>query len=152
MDKVTNIRQANWAWEQVMTAHARLIRAFATDGVFTDVSMREYDVLYTLSKGDRQMRLNELQDAVLLSQPALSRLVDRLVKRGLVARCADETDRRALRIWLTEEGRRTQRRVGSLHAKSVAQALDAALTPPEILKLGQISAKLAENAPKGNNQ
>ncbi|MBS1845109.1 MAG: MarR family transcriptional regulator [Actinobacteria bacterium] len=45
------------------------------------VSRTEYDVLYTLSKCRRPIRLGELNRRVLLSQPALSRLVDRLVER-----------------------------------------------------------------------
>ena len=41
---------ANDAWEALLTAHASLIRQFAATDVFRDLSMREYDVLYTLSK------------------------------------------------------------------------------------------------------
>lgn len=130
-----------------MTAYVRLTNVFATDGVFTEITMREYDVLYTLHREGRPMRLSELQSGVLLSQPALSRMVDRLVARGLLARCADESDRRAVQIWLTEEGRRIQRRVGARHAQSVARALDDALRAPDVLELGRICAKLAENTP-----
>ena len=45
--------------------------------------MREYDVLYTLSKRDGPIRARELNKQVLLSQPALSRLLDRLAERAL---------------------------------------------------------------------
>ena len=41
---------ANDAWESLLTAHAALMRQFAADGIWGDLSMREYDVLYTLSK------------------------------------------------------------------------------------------------------
>ena len=60
-----------------------------------EVSRTEYDVLYTLSKCRGPIRLGELNRRVLLSQPALSRMVDRLVERGLVRREADEADGRA---------------------------------------------------------
>ena len=42
---------ANDAWEALLTAHAVLMKQFAAEDIWDDVSMREYDVLYTLSKG-----------------------------------------------------------------------------------------------------
>ena len=69
---------ANDAWEALLSAHAVLIKEFAAEYIWGDVSMREYDVLYTLSKCREPVRMSELNRHVLLSQPALSRLVDRL--------------------------------------------------------------------------
>jgi len=83
---------ANDAWEALLTAHATLMKQFAAEDIWADVSMREYDVLYTLSKCPEPLRLSELNRHVLLSQPALSRLVDRLAERGLVERHADPAD------------------------------------------------------------
>ena len=92
---------ANDAWEALLTAHAVVMKQFAAEDIWTDVSMREYDVLYTLSKYPEPLRLSELNRHVLLSQPALSRLVDRLVERGLVSRHADPADGRGVRLSLT---------------------------------------------------
>ncbi len=61
---------ANDAWEALLTAHAVLIKQFAAEDIWTDVSMREYDVLYALSKCREPQRLSELNRHVLLSQPA----------------------------------------------------------------------------------
>src|SRR5690606_3681074 len=108
----TDIRLANSSWEAVMTAHAELMAAFAAEGMWVKVSMREYDVLYTLAKSDTPLRICEVQDGVLLSQPALSRMIDRLATRGLLAREADASDARAVRVSLTAEGERVQREVG----------------------------------------
>lgn len=138
-----DVRLANDAWEAVLTAHTRLTALFADANVFTEVSMREYDVLYTLAKHGDPMRLSELRSRVLLSQPALSRLVDRLIQRGLLNRCTDDEDRRAVRIWLTKQGQDIQRRIGRVHAKSVAQEIGSALTPEEIHELRRIATKLA---------
>jgi DNA-binding MarR family transcriptional regulator len=110
--------------------------------------MREYDVLYTLSKCDGPVRLSELNRHVLLSQPALSRLVDRLADRGLVERHADAADGRCVLLSLTEAGRDRQRQVGREHARSVARAVTAELDPGELRQLEQICLKLArEPAP-----
>jgi DNA-binding MarR family transcriptional regulator len=134
---------ANEAWEALLSAHAVLMKRFAAEDVWRDVSMREYDVLYTLSKRPDPVRLVELHRHVLLSQPALSRMVDRLVERGLVARRADPTDGRGVRLSLTAAGRTVQREVGRRHARSVARAVSAALSADERGELARICWKLA---------
>jgi DNA-binding MarR family transcriptional regulator len=137
---------ANDAWESLLTAHASLIRRFSAQDAWDEVSMKEYDVLYTLSKCQDPIRLSELNRHVLLSQPALSRMVDRLADRGLVDRGADPSDARGVRLSLTEEGRAVQRRIGRRHARSVAQAMLTELTPVELRQLDEICAKLAKTS------
>jgi DNA-binding MarR family transcriptional regulator len=140
--KGKSIAPANDAWEALLSAHASLIRRFAAEDVWEDISMKEYDVLYTLSKCDQPIRLTELNQHVLLSQPALSRMVDRLAARGLVHRVADDRDHRGVRLSLTGDGRAVQHRVGRRHARSVAQAMLAGLTPTELRQLEEMCAKL----------
>ncbi len=140
-------RLANDAWEALLTAHAVLMKRLAADNIWGDVSMREYDVLYTLSKQDGPIRLGELHRHVLLSQPALSRLVERLAERGLVRRSADPFDGRGVRLSLTEAGREYQRRVGGRHAVSVAREVSARLTEAEMRQLEAICRKLADLHP-----
>jgi len=122
---------ANSAWEALLDAHAVLTKRFAAEDVWGDLSMREYDVLYTLSKRAGPMRLSELNRHVLLSQPAVSRLAERLVARGLITRELDSADRRGLRLLLSERGRAVQREIGRRHARGVARAVRAALTDDE---------------------
>lgn len=136
-------RLANDAWEALLTAHAVLIKRLLAHDVWEEVSMREYDVLYTLSKCQKPLRVSELNRHVLLSQPALSRMVDRLVERGLVSRRADPTDRRGVLLSLTEAGRTRQRQIGGRHAVDVARAMTAALEPAELAQLEAICRKLA---------
>jgi DNA-binding MarR family transcriptional regulator len=134
---------ANQAWEALLTAHAVLVKELAAQGIWRDISMREYDVLYTLAKRREPLRLGELNRNVLLSQPALSRLVERLVERGLVQRCADPADGRGVRLFLTEEGRARQREVGLRHARDVARAMHARVSGEELAALQTICRKLA---------
>ena len=105
--------------------------------------MREYDVLYALSKCQDPINMTELNRHVLLSQPALSRLVDRLAGRGLVERCSDPADGRGVRLSLTEAGRAVQRQIGRQHARGVARAMTAGLDPAELKLLETICLKLA---------
>lgn len=131
------------AWEALLTAHAVLVRRFAAAPVWQELTMREYDVLYTLAKCDRPLRLAELNDHVLLSQPALSRMVDRLVARGLVERAADPRDGRGVLLSLTAAGADRQRQTGRPHARDVADALTAALSSEEIEQLAMLCRRLA---------
>jgi DNA-binding MarR family transcriptional regulator len=134
---------ANDAWEALLSAHATLIKQLAAEDVWGELSMREYDVLYTLSKCREPVRISELNRHVLLSQPALSRLVDRLADRGLLRRHADPADGRGVRLSLTDAGRALQRQIGRPHARSVARAMTAGLTRGELRQLETICQKLA---------
>ena len=138
---MTNL--ANDAWEALLSAHGVLMKQFAAEDVWEGASMREYDVLYTLSKCADPINLRELNRHVLLSQPALSRLLDRLAERGLVERCSDPADGRGVRLSLTEAGRAVQRQIGRQHARGVARALTAELDPAELRALQTICLKLA---------
>jgi len=139
-------RLANDAWEALMSAHAVLMKEFAAEDVWQDLSMREYDVLYTLSKCPTPVRVGELHQHVLLSQPALSRMVERLVERGFIERCADPADGRGVRLSLTEAGRDKQRQIGPRHARSVARAVTGAISADELRQLETICLKLARRS------
>jgi DNA-binding MarR family transcriptional regulator len=144
---------ANSAWEALLSAHATLIKEFGAQDVWGELSMREYDVLYTLSKCPGPVRLGELNRHVLLSQPALSRMVDRLAARGLVERKPDPADGRGVLLGLTYAGLVRQRETGRRHARGVARALTAELSRDELAQLEAICRKLAgpdTNKPNGD--
>jgi DNA-binding MarR family transcriptional regulator len=134
---------ANAAWEALLAAHATLSKQFAAEDIWAELSMREYDVLYTLSKCPVPIGVTELNRHVLLSQPALSRMVDRLAARGLIERHPDPADGRGRRLSLTDAGRGVQRQVGRRHARGVARALTATATQDDLRQLERICRKLA---------
>lgn len=143
----TDIRLANSAWEALMTAHSALNGLFAAEGMWATLTMREYDVLYTLMKarssGQPSQRISDVKQGVLLSQPALSRMIDRLAARGLIARATDPDDARAVRISITDAGAALQQEVGRAHAKSVAREVGTSLSPDEMKRLQALCEKLA---------
>ncbi|MGE0059515.1 MAG: MarR family winged helix-turn-helix transcriptional regulator [Dehalococcoidia bacterium] len=53
--------------------------------------------------------LGELADELGITGATMSGLIDRLTKRGVVERLPDATDRRVVRVRLTEEGQRLSR-------------------------------------------
>jgi len=137
---------ANDVWEALLGAHATLMKQFAAEDIWTEVSMREYDVLYTLSKCSDPVNITELNRHVLLSQPALSRLVERLTARGYLARKPDPRDARGVLLTLTGKGRATQKQVGRRHARTVARTMTAALTSDDLTQLAMICGKLSKGA------
>lgn len=141
-------RLANDAWEALLGAHATLMKQFLADDIWADLSMKEYDVLYTLAKaGGRPVRLGELHRRVLLSQPALSRMVDRLVVRGLIERHVDPADRRVVLLDLTPDGRTAQREVGRRHARRVTATMTSRLGNSDLETLRDLSRRLQESPP-----
>lgn len=131
----SDVRLANESWEALLRAQAALMRGFAAERMWQELGLHEYDVLYSLKKAGAPLRLSDLNQAVLLSQPALSRLVDRLEARGLVTRTPDPADRRSVRIALTEQGAGAQQRTGTRHARSVAERMRAGLSADELRTL-----------------
>ena len=63
--------------------------------------------------------------------------------RGLVERQPDAADGRSVLLSLTGEGRAVQRRIGRRHARGVAQAMTAGLSPAELAQLETMCLKLA---------
>jgi DNA-binding MarR family transcriptional regulator len=137
---------ANDAWEALLSAHAVLMKQFAAEDIWQDLTMREYDVLYTLSKCPGPLRIGEINRRVLLSQPALSRMVDRLVERGFVERTAAPDDGRGVRLSLTATGLEKQRQIGRRHARSVTRAVTAQVSVEELRQQEAICTKLARTA------
>lgn len=131
------------AWESLFRAQVAVMRRFSRDEVWAQLSMREYDVLFTLSRcGPRPVRLNELNQHILLSQPSLSRMVERLEAMGLVRREPSPNDRRGTVISLTSEGAEVQRRIGRQHVRTIDRYVGKALDDEELRTLQRLCDKL----------
>ena len=71
-----------------------------------DLTMVQYNVLRILrGAGAEGLWAGELAERLITRSPDVTRIVDRLEKRGLVRRAADPADRRAVRVHITDEGR-----------------------------------------------
>src|SRR3954463_1542393 len=107
------------AWESLFRAQVAVMRTLAAEFPTRDISFNEYDVLFNLSRQpNRELRLRDLNKHVLLTQPSVSRLVDRLVARQLVVKESDPGDGRGTIVCLTEAGNELFRRVAVVHAES----------------------------------
>ncbi len=139
----TPSRLAAETWESLFRAQVAVMRKLQTGKAFKTVAINEYDVLFTLSRcPSGWLRLNELNDHVLLSQSSLSRLVERLEKRGLVDRMPAPDDGRGVLLKLTEEGAALQKEVGREHVRDISTLVGPALTVAEQKELQRLTDKL----------
>ncbi|HWK92475.1 MAG TPA: MarR family transcriptional regulator [Luteimicrobium sp.] len=138
-------RRAVEAWESLFRAQVAVLRRLGADDIWHDVSFREYDVLFTLrSRPGHAARLRDLAAHSLLSQPSLSRMVDRLEARGLVAREVVPEDARGTLVVLTEEGVRVQGEVGRRHAEAIAAYVGGALDDDDLDALRDLTGRLRD--------
>jgi DNA-binding MarR family transcriptional regulator len=113
------------AWREMTACHAAVCAALEHElGEHHALGVSEFEVLDRLAENPaRQSRAQDLADAVHLSQSALSRLVDRLVRSGLVERCACGMDRRGIYVVVTEEGLRRHGEATATHRAVLARLL-----------------------------
>lgn len=113
------------------------------------ISIERFKALMTLSRCT-SMRSGELAERWHLTAPAITRLVDDLERDGLVRRTSDASDRRAVVLALTAEGKRELRRFEEVAASAVAELLSA-LTAERRARLrdafGDLERILNESAP-----
>jgi DNA-binding MarR family transcriptional regulator len=104
------------------------------------LSEPDYDVLSHLSEtpGHRS-RLRDLADHMLWSRSRLSHHVERMVRRGLVAREDDPHDARGCLVVLTRSGLSAIEAAAPAHVGSVRRNLINILTEEQIQALAEIS-------------
>ena len=120
-------RDAVAAWRELAACHAAVSAALEHElGERHGLCVSDFEVLERLAESpERKSRAQDLADAVHLSQSALSRLVDRLAKTGLVERCACDLDRRGVDVVLTEAGARRHDEAAPTHRDVLARYLPA---------------------------
>ena len=140
-------RIANEAWEALFRAQSTIVRELTAGDVWEDLPPRDYGVLYALSTAPDGLRITELGEDVLLTQPGMSRMIARLEARGLVERTDDPADARACRIRLTPAGVHAQRRVGAAHGRHVAAAMTRTLSREQLVLLRDLCHELSASRP-----
>ena len=142
VDAMTDRRLAVAAWESLFRAQHEVLREISGDFCETDLTQAEYDVLLTVTRGESATaRLRDVTANMLISQPSVSRLVDRMVARGLLAKCPDPQDGRGAILRATDEGIAAFRRVASAHGRSIADRMSV-LSDAELSQLQSLATKL----------
>lgn len=132
------------AWSTFLRAHARVVRELERElQAEQTMALSDYDVLVQLAGAPgRRLRMSELADRLLLSRSGATRLVDRLVADGLVARALCESDRRGQWAELTDAGRDRLRRATPTHLRGVAAHFLDRLSADELTALETMLGRL----------
>jgi DNA-binding MarR family transcriptional regulator len=103
-----------------------------------------YDLLLEVKRsGPEGLRPFELQNAMLIPQYNLSRMIDRVAKAGYVERVRCETDGRGQIIRITAEGKALQKRMWPVYRRILDRMIAAHLSADEADQLARLLQKLA---------
>jgi len=69
-----------------------------------DLSNSQYNILRILRGSSEGLTCGEIGERTVARDPDITRLVDRLAKRGLVRRIRSQTDRRVVQVEITKKG------------------------------------------------
>lgn len=132
------------AWRSFLRAHAQVTRTLEAELVAEqDLALPSYDVLLQLAESPaRRLRMTELADRVMLSRSGLTRLVDRLVREGLVERTSCPNDARGTNAVLTDAGLDRLRRAAPTHLRGVSEHVTSRLEDAELDQLKHLMLKL----------
>jgi DNA-binding MarR family transcriptional regulator len=138
---MTDRRLAIDAWESLFRAQHEVFEEISGD-FDSALTQAEYDVLLTVTRApDMTARLRDVTANMLISQPSVSRLVDRMAARGLIAKCPDPEDGRGSLVRATEAGASSFRKVASAHGRSIAERMSL-LSDDELAQLRDLTSKL----------
>ena len=120
------------AWREMSACHAAACAALERElGERHGLGISDFEVLERLAESEgRKFRAQDLAEAVHLSQSALSRLVDRLGRHGLVERCGCDVDRRGVYVVLTEAGQRRHAAAVPTHRDVLSRLLPPSMISP----------------------
>jgi DNA-binding MarR family transcriptional regulator len=112
-------------WEKFLKARAEL-------------TPNQYNVLRIL-RGSHPTRLpcGDIADRMIARDPDVTRLVDRLTRRGLVTRVRSRRDRRVVEVGITEKGQQVLRSLDE-HVARFPKAMLGHLGPRKLEQLGAL--------------
>jgi DNA-binding MarR family transcriptional regulator len=144
-----NIAELALKFGRSMTEMRNLLRQHVQEKLKVlqiDISFELLEVLSLLWRKDG-VNQQELADTAVKDKSSMTYLIDNLVKRNLVTRKEDESDRRNKRIFLTDQGKQLYQRlyppVLAMYRQATAE-VDAA----EIEKAISLVIKMNENLKK----
>ncbi|MGW6011727.1 MarR family winged helix-turn-helix transcriptional regulator [Streptomyces sp. NPDC055210] len=124
-------------WRDILSVHARTMCEIDRELHPHGLGASDFEVLDMLVSGTsapdaqakagrapaEQCRVQNIADRIHLSQSALSRLIGRLEKEGLVERSICQEDRRGVWVALTQKGRDLHAQVLPLQRAALARML-----------------------------
>jgi DNA-binding MarR family transcriptional regulator len=140
-------------WRLFLNAHARLERLLDEDlRSAHDLTLAEYDAMLQLAESPtHRLRMHEIAERVVLSRSGVTRLIDRLVRDGLVERSHCSTDARGAEAVLTATGLDRLREAAPTHLRGISdhflETMDAAELAAVDRAMTAVLAGLGPDAP-----
>lgn len=141
------------AWRAFLVSHSRVSRRLDEElRLEQGISLAEYDALVQLAYSPgRTLRMNQLADRVLLSRSGVTRLVDRLVADGLVARASCASDARGAEAVLTEAGFDRLRAASETHLRGIERYFLSVLAPADLASIQRALDAVADRSARGTS-
>jgi DNA-binding MarR family transcriptional regulator len=135
-------------WRAFIRAQAHVSRRLDEDlRAEHGLSLQEYVALLILAESpERRLRMGRLADSLTLSKSGATRLIDRLVDDGLVARVSCSSDLRGAEAALTEAGVNRLRIAAPTHLRGIAEYFLAAIDGADIETVERTMESVAERA------
>lgn len=135
-------------WRAFLVAHAQIRRQLERElQAEQSLGLGEYEVLLLLARADnRQLRMSDLADRLVLSRSGVTRLVDRLEAESLVERTSCDTDRRGSWATLTKAGHERLRRAAPTHLRGVGEHFLDRIPPDELDALQRTLDRVLDEA------
>lgn len=127
------------------TASGLASDGFHRHAVAQGVPVPEWRVLACLSDRDGQA-VTELARLAQMEQSRLTRIIERMDKRGLVTRQRCEVDRRRVYVFLTDAGRALAHRLVAEARSHEGDFMANCLTPAEGRRLKQLLTRIIQRA------
>ncbi len=112
------------------------------------ITTSQHIILSTLAQDDG-LSLSEIGKRVYLDKPAITGLADRLEKDGMVRRKRIPSDRRVIKLWLTDKGRKLLNQFEEVVAQTDEDLMQV-LSPDEIQMFRELLERIWRNA-NGNS-
>ena len=137
------------AWEGFVHAQARMMQKLGRElDEAGKIPLDTYDILVQLAENGGRVRLRDLVNKVVLSQPGLSRKVARLEEEGLLERLPDPNDGRGVLVRMTRSGRAALRTAAVVHIAGIEREFTSRITDDEAATLTSVFNRLlAQDGP-----
>lgn len=128
------------AWQALLHGHEQVVGRLDRElREAHGISFGDYDVLLRLARApDGALRMSALAERVMMPASSLTRVVDRLVERKLVARHRIEEDARAMVARLTAQGRDLLRQAARTHLAGIREHFTGRLEPQQLAAFAEI--------------
>lgn len=132
------------AWRSFIETSGDLMRAIERDLVPFGLDRGDYQLLAMLSEApDGRLRLCDLADTLRLTPSGLTRRMEGVVKKRLVAKARSTEDKRVTYAHITPKGLELLKKAAPHHLRSVRSLMIDHLTAAEIKALGSAFTKIA---------